>query len=151
MQVGPLFLTYTMPYSLLTGEPMRLDTVDLTALLLRPDYQPDASAHTSFGDIADHEVTAPDYQQQRLHGARFLKTATGASFTTDDLLFGDPICLPPVRYLAICIGLPKALDMSAPLVGILDLVPGGSAVEAVRGRFAITPPTEGWFTLAQAS
>lgn len=151
MPIGSLLLTDSMPYSLLSGEPWRLDETDLTALLLLPTYQPDSALHTSFGDIADHEVHGADYQRQRLHGARFFKTAKGASFSTDSILFGDPICLPPVRYLAICAGLPTTLDMSARLVGTLDLAPDGVAVEAVRGRFAVNPPADGWFTLTQVS
>jgi len=151
MTTGPLILSEAMLLALLSGTPERLDQAALTALLLTPDYLPDPVSHGVYADIAAYEVAATDYQRQRLHGGRFAATATGASFTSDPILFGDPVCLPPVRYLAFCFGLPAALEDDAPLVGVMDLAPGGVAVEAVRGRFAVTPPAEGWLTLAQAN
>jgi hypothetical protein len=118
----------------------------ISAVLLSPSYVPNLAAHANFSDISASELSSSDTARLQLTGANVV----AAAFRSDTLIFGDPVTLGPVRYMAFVLGLPKSLQPSSPLLGVADLSPTGGALEAQRGRFEVSVPPGGWFSLARA-
>ena len=145
MLAGALTLVDSMLNGLLRGTVPPLDTSPLTALLLAPGYVPNTAKHSVFTDIEAFELKANDAVRLLLTGT----SVAGGAFRSDDLIFGDPISIGPVRYLAFLAGNPGALAPSSMLIGVADLSPTGGALEAQRGKFAVTAPSAGWFNLAR--
>ena len=145
MPAGALTLFDSTLTGLLRGTVPPLDTSPLTALLLAPGYAPNIAVHSVFADVEAYELKAVDAVRLLLTGT----SVSGASFQSDDLIFGDPVSIGPVRYMALLAGNPDALTPSSMLIGVADLTPTGDALEAQRGRFAVTAPTAGWFSLSR--
>jgi len=123
-----------------------LETAPYTALLLAPGYVPNAATHSVFADVEAFELTSSEAVRVQLTGG----LVTAAAFHSDDIIFGDPVTLGPVRYMALLAGVPAALTSSSILLGVADLLPGGGALEAQRGRFSVSAPAAGWFSLTRA-
>jgi len=145
MSAGALTLFDSTLNGLLRGTVPPLDVSPFTALLLAPGYVPDTAAHSVFADVEAFELKATDAVRLLLTGTM----VTGAAFHSDDLMFGDPISIGPVRHMALVAGNPGGLVPSSMLIGVADLAPAGGALEAQRGRFAVTAPAAGWFSLAR--
>jgi len=148
MTAGPFLLYDSMLTALVAGALAPLPEADITAVLLSPAYVPDLAAHTAYGDVSAFEISGGDYHGLRLTGGAVAPlSGAAAAFTSDPISWGDPVSLPPTRYMALVFGLPSALKSSSPLIGVQQLATG--AVEAVRGAFTVSPPAGGWFHLAR--
>jgi len=145
MLTGSLALYDSTLNGLLAGSFPALQSTPMTAVLLGPSYAPDAVSHNRFADVSQHETPSLAAVRLQLTG---VSVAT-ASFHTDDLVFGNPVTLGPVRYLVFVVGLPAGLNVDSPLLGYADLQPTGGALEAQRGRFSVAAPTGGWFQLTR--
>ena len=148
MPSGPLLLYDTVLKGLLTCETPSLLETPITACLLKTSHVADLSAHTRFSDIEADELTARDYKRTVLTGRQVLQNTGIPSFTSDTVVFGDPVTIGPVRYMAFVFGAPYGLKASSPLLGIAELSTGG-AVEAQRSAFSVASPESGWFSLAR--
>ncbi|MCJ9428687.1 hypothetical protein [Kordiimonas marina] len=148
MTAGPFLLYDTTLAALMAGTLNPLADTDITAVLLSPAYVPDLAAHTTYADISAAEIIGSDYRQLRLTGGMVAPlSGAAAAFTSDPLNWGNPVTLPPTRYMTLLLGLPSALTPASPLIGVQQLTTG--AVEAVRGAFTVSPPAGGWFHLAR--
>jgi len=143
MPSGPFCLYEPTLDTMLRGTSPSLDTSPISAVLLAPTYVPDIKAHSLFSHVQDHEFMASSQARLLVSGKQVLN----AAFHSDDLIFGNPVTLGPVRYVAFVFGASKALKADSPLLGLIDLSPAGGAVEAQRGRFAVAVPEAGWFQL----
>ncbi|WP_286828751.1 MULTISPECIES: hypothetical protein [Kordiimonas] len=151
MITGPLQLYDQSLVALLDGSRKLLDEAKLTALLLNATYVPDLSAHATLADVSGFEIAGGDYHRRSVTGGA-IQAATGvAAFTSDAISWGDPVTLPPAKYLAICYGALGTLAPESPLLGVMDLAGSAPSVEAVRSSFRVTPPASGWFTLSRAA
>ncbi|MBL4791006.1 MAG: hypothetical protein JKY60_18815 [Kordiimonadaceae bacterium] len=145
MITGSLNLYDSALAGLLSGRCSSLANTSVTAVLLSPGYAPDFAAHSSFADIVQAELKGAAALRHLLTGTRI----NGAAFLSDSLLFGDPVTVGPVRYVAMVMGTPKGLGTESALLGFLDVAPEGAALEAQRARFEIIAPAEGWFRLSR--
>jgi len=145
MLTGSLTLYDSALNALVAGSLPSLQSSPVSAVLLAPAYVPDTVAHARFADMSTHEVKSATEFRLQMTGV----SVTVATFYSDDLVFGDPITLGPARYLALVLGFSAVLNADSPLLGYCDLVPGGGALEAQRGRFAVTAPAGGWFQLTR--
>ncbi|NVJ71384.1 MAG: hypothetical protein HWE08_13565 [Alphaproteobacteria bacterium] len=150
MIAGPLQLYDSAVLSLVDGSRKPLSQEPLTALLLKPTYVPDLAAHTQLTDVEALEANTGDYRRLALTGPIIRAMAGGASFSSDPISWGNPVSLPPVKYLLLAYGAPGTLSGSSSLLGVLDLAENAPAVEAVRSSFTVTPPAGGWFILSRA-
>ena len=150
MITGPLRLYAPACHAILSGT-TRLERVRLAAVLLDAGHVPDFTAHTRFSDIAGYALSGRDARPVALAGPRVETVPGGAAFYTDPAIWPAPSDLPPVRYLAFVEGYADALDMDAPLFGLIDLRPEGGAVEAQRGSLSISPGADGWFAFTTDS
>jgi len=144
MPTGTLCLFDSTLDGLLRGTVPALDTSVLTGLLLAPSYVPNPAAHSVFADVSAHEFMPENPFRKQLTGTH----VTAQSFHSDDIIFGDPVTLGPVRYLAFVIALSGVISPTTRLLGVADLSPAGGALEAQRGKFSVTAPPAGWFGLA---
>ncbi len=144
MQAGSLILSNAALRGLLDNS-ISLLNKPISAVLLAPGYEPDKS-HSSYSDISAYLVRSADYKPTQLTGCRIEATA---SFSSDPLNFGGSVTISPVRYVAFVSGLVKTLNPNNPLIGVAALANGGTAIEAIRSSFSISPPDEGWFSLTQ--
>ncbi|WP_417459235.1 hypothetical protein [Kordiimonas sp.] len=150
MITGPLTLYDTALHRFAAGS-LRLPALRLTALLLNGTYVPDQAGHTVLADISPHEVTGGDYTRLQVTGVRVVAAPGAAQFMTDALNWGEPVNLPPVRYMVLVEGVATALGAASSLIGVVDLAPGGGAVESQRACFSLTPPASGWFEITALS
>lgn len=150
MITGPLQLYDKSLVALLDGSRKLLDEAKLTALLLKTSYVPDLTVHSTLADISAFEVSGDDYQRRSVTGGAIQASPGAAAFTSDTISWGDPVTLPPAKYLAICYGALGTLALDSPLLGVMDLAQGAPSIEAVRSSFRVTPPATGWFTLSRA-
>jgi len=147
MPVGALCLYDATLDALLRGSLPPLEASPITALLLAPSYMPAPEQDSCLADVSAHEVLSADARRLQLTGINI----SGAVFHSDDLVFGDPITLGPVRYIAFLLGIATGLKPDSLLLGVADLSPGGGALEAQRGHFSVTAPASGWFRLTRAA
>ena len=150
MITGPLRLYTPACRGILSGT-IRLDRARLAAVLLDAGHVPDFTAHTRFADIASDALSGRDSRPVALTGPRVEAVPGGAAFFSDPVIWPTPSDLPPARYLAFVQGYAGALDMDAPLFGLIDLRPEGGAVEAQRGSLSISPGADGWFAFTTDS
>ena len=146
MPSGPFCLYEPTLDTMLRGSLPSLDASPVSAVLLASTYVPDFKAHSLFSQVRDHEFIASSQVRLLISG----KQVVNAAFHSDDLVFGDPVTLGPVRYVVFVFGASKALKADSPLLGLIDLSPAGGAVEAQRDRFAVAVPEAGWFQLVCA-
>lgn len=142
---GPLDLYDSTLDALAASSFPALSSAPLSAVLLAPNYVPDFALHSRFADIAAYEVPGGDSLRVLLTGTN----VAGAAFFSDDLIFGDPVTVGPVRYLALTIGAPNGLSDDSLLIGVADLSPLGGALEAQCGRFSVAAPAGGWFKISR--
>jgi len=145
MLTGSLTLYDNALNGLVAGSFPSLQASPICAILLAPAYVPDAAVHARFADVSVHEAKSAGNLRLQLTGA----SVAAAAFHSNDLIFGDPVTLGPVRTLALVMGLAGGLTADSPLLGYIDLAPAGGALEAQRGRFAVAAPASGWFQLAR--
>lgn len=148
---GPLLLYDQALLPLLRKSYPSLEEAGLIAVLLEAAYVPDLSTHSRFADIRADEIAAADYRRQVVTGGQLTASGGVVCFTSDPISWGNPVTLPPLRYMAILYGGPGLLTDDSPLLALMDLGPAGGAVEAVRGDFTLTPPNTGWFSLTRAA
>ncbi|WP_262689790.1 hypothetical protein [Kordiimonas aestuarii] len=146
MNTGPMIL-YAPPFEHLMTGVLRLPLARLSAVLLDGRYVPDMSQHDRYSHITPYELSGGDYGPVAVAGVRVEPVPGGAAFFTDPIIWGDPVDLPPARFLALLMSLPGKPKAEDALFGLVDLSPAGGAVEAQRGAFGVSPPTGGWFTL----
>ncbi len=146
MITGPLTLYDTALHRFAKGS-LRLPSVRLTALLLGGGYTPDQNSHAVLSDVASHEIAGGSYTRLQVSGARVLPASGAAQFTTDAMNWGDPVNMPPARFMVLVEGLAAQLQANSKLFGVVDLSPGGGAVESQRGAFTLTSPASGWFEI----
>lgn len=120
---------------------------ELSAHLMMPGFVPDQLAQKTFSDVAVHELLGRDYKAKRILGAAVSFDSGVWSFTSDALIFGDPVTVSPFRFLVMAYGLPGASAASKTLLACSDLAPSGGALEAVAGSLVISPPSGGWFSI----
>lgn len=123
---------------------------DLSAHILGPSYVPDLSAHATLDQVAVHEVAAADYAPQAVSGVTVTPVAGTVIISADPIVFGDPVTIPPFRYLLLAYGLPTVEAARKSLVGYADLSPNGGAREAVDGAVVMTFGSNGWISLTQS-
>lgn len=148
MPSGPLLLYDQALEGLLSGALPSLETAPLTACLLAPNHQLNLSGHSQFLDVVDDEVPGRDYERVAITGQYIDRSGTVPSFHTDSVNFGNPVTLGPVRYMVFVCGSKGNLNVSSPLLGVLELSVGG-VVEAQRSSFEISQPAEGWVRLSR--
>ena len=130
---------------------LRLDQARLAAVLLDGRYVPAMDSHSRYGDIKPFELGGGTYVPQPVNGVRVEEVAGGAAFHTDTIRWPAPANLMPARYLALVFGTAGALKQTDRLFGLVDLAPGGGAVEAQRGHLSVSPGEDGWFSLTTNS
>ncbi len=121
----------------------------LSAHLLNASYAPDKTLHQTVEDVAAFEVVSSGYSAAALTGVRTVVQPGRVSLQTDPVLFGDPVSVPPFRYLLFAYGHPNAPAGEKALLGYSDLSAEGGALEVVRGSLVFTPDETGWITLSQ--
>lgn len=151
MITGPLNLYDKSLVALLDGSRKLLDEAKLTAMLLNATYVPDLSAHATLADVSAFEVAGWDYTRRSVTGGAIQASTGAAAFTSDAISWGDPVTLPPAKYLVMAYGALGTLAPDSPLLGVMDLNESAPSVEAVRSSFRVTPPTSGWFALSRAA
>ncbi|MFC3051649.1 hypothetical protein [Kordiimonas pumila] len=151
MDASPITLYDSALKVLLAGTMPALESARLAALLLRPSHTPSTASHAEFADILADEITGGTYARSAVTGLSVSLVDGAVRFTTDSIIFGNPVTVGPVRYLVLVFGSPKALVADSLLFGIADLAPVGGALEAQNSGFTITPPASGWFTLTQGT
>jgi|GEM_PF-3866433 len=148
---GPLQLYDRSLVGLLDGSRKLLDEASLTALLLSSNYVPDLAVHRVLADVSAFEVSGGDYRRRSVTGGTILASTGAAAFSTDAISWGDPVTLPPVKYLAICYGALGTLAPDSQLLGVMNLAGDAPSVEAVRSSFSVSSPLGGWFSLTRAN
>lgn len=126
----------------------------MSAHLLVPTFVPDTALSATVATVVDFELASSDYQPQSITGQSVFGAGDVWSFTSDPILFGDPVTLPPFRYLVLARGHVNAAASAKPLLACLDLGldlgASGTAREVVKGAFVIRPDAAGWFSITQA-
>ncbi|WP_417451285.1 hypothetical protein [Kordiimonas sp.] len=150
MNTGSMMLYAPAFERLMTGA-LKLPLVSLSAVLLDGRYEQDVHQHERYSHIAPNELSGGDYKPVGVTGVRVEPVSGGAAFYTDPISWGDPVDLPPARFLALVQGWPGKLRADDALFGFVDLSPVGGAVEAQRGAFSVSPATNGWFALTAPS
>ena len=151
MIAGPLIVPDSTLNALLGGQLPPFPGANLTALLLGATYSPDFALHATLSDVSPHEISGHDYRRLVVTGTSVTAAPGGAVFATDAISWGDPVTMPPCKYLAVCFGSLGTLQGAERLLGIADLAPTHAAVEAMRSAFTVTPPAPGWFVLENAN
>ena len=145
MLTGPLSLFDNALNRLVAGSFPALQSSPMSAVLLAPSYTPNITVDSRFADVSAYELLSAIGLRLQLTGV----SVSGASFFSDDLVFGDPVTLGPVRYLVFVEGRPAAINPDSLLLAYADLAPSGGMLEAQRGRFSVAAPTPGWFQLTR--
>ena len=120
----------------------------LSAHLMVPAFIPNQTTQETFADIAAHEMSWRDYSARAVTGAAIMVNNGVWSLTSDPIIFGDPVTVPPFRFMVMAYGAPAAPPATKQLLLCADLVSGGGALEATRGALKIEPPTAGWFAIS---
>lgn len=149
MTVGNLVIYDNALTGIFNGTLPALPAASLSAHLLSAGYAPDTVLHSSFNDVAAFEVQGHGFEAKSLTGVHVVTGAGQVSVHSDPIIFGDPISVPPFRYLLIAYGLPGAAADNKALFGFADLSTGGGALETVRGSLHFSHGDGGWFGVSQ--
>lgn len=120
----------------------------LSAHLMSHGDAPDVSVQQSLADIAGSEITGQDYGAVSLTGLSVDVGDGKVSIKSDAILFGDPITMPPFRYLLLASGLPGAAASSKKLVAYCDLATNGGVREVIRGSLVFSHGVDGWLSFS---
>ncbi len=135
--------------SFLSGEFEAPAVSAMSAHLLVPTFVPNTALSATVATVAGFELAGSDYQPRALTGHAVLGAGDVWSFTSDPILFGDPVTLPHFRYVVLAGGHVNAPASSKPLLAYLDLGSNGTAREVVKGSLVIRPDAGGWFSITQ--
>ncbi|WP_262694477.1 hypothetical protein [Kordiimonas aquimaris] len=122
----------------------------LSAHLMTPAFVPDQIGQETFADIASHEITGFDYSPRPVNGIAVIADNGSWSLATDAIIFGDPVTVPPFRFLVMAYGSVAAPASSKQLLICVDLNPSGNALEAINGVLKIETPPAGWLTITSS-
>lgn len=144
--------TYTFVYqqamrAVLSGALPGFGGVGLSAHLMKPAFVPDQIGQETFADIIAYEITGSDYSPRSVNGIAVTAESGSWSLETDTIIFGDPVTVPPFRFLVMAYGPVAAPSSSKQLLLCTDLAPSGGALEASDGALKVEMPSTGWLTI----
>lgn len=120
----------------------------ISAHLMAPSFVTDHINDQTFADVIEHELSAAGYVPRIVTGVQIQTSGTTCLFTSDPIVFGDPVTVPPFRYLVIAYGAPASAPHKKQLLTAHDLAPGGGALESTNAALKISPPALGWFNIS---
>jgi len=127
------------------------DATRASAFVLVKDSLSISGTLSTYGDIAGHEVTDPDYAPIPCANRTVTRQSGVLYFSSDAADFGSTVTI-TAKYLVCLYGDSANLSGTDPLLWYVDLNTGSGSVQVQSALFRVTPaqtPVAHWFYLQQ--